>query len=177
MADDERNFGIDAETLGEVVVGLLRARGMTLSTAESCTGGMVSVLVTDIPGSSEVYVGGAVTYSDALKTRLLDVSEDLLAEHGAVSEACARAMAEGARACFGTDLAISITGIAGPGGGSTDKPVGTVHFALATPASTLHKLQRLPPPRDTVRRAAAWTALNMVRSWLRDSTVREILDD
>ena len=169
MADDEREPGIDTEPLGEVVVGLLRARGMTLSTAESCTGGMVSVLVTDIPGSSEVFVGGAVTYSNALKTRLLDVPEDLLAEHGAVSEACARAMAEGARARFGTDLAVSATGIAGPGGGSTGKPVGTVHFALATPTNTLHKLRRLRPPRDAVRRAAAWTALGMVRSWLLES--------
>ncbi len=169
MADYERNSGTDAETLGEVVVGLLRARGMTISTAESCTGGMVSVLITDIPGSSEVYVGGAVTYSNALKTRLLDVSEDLLAEHGAVSEACARAMAEGARTRFGTDLAISITGVAGPGGGSVDKPVGTVHFALATPTNTLHKLQRLRPPRDAVRRAAARTALDMMRSWLLES--------
>ena len=169
MADYERNSGTDAETLGEVVVGLLRARGMTISTAESCTGGMVSVLITDIPGSSEVYVGGAVTYSNALKTRLLDVSEDLLAEHGAVSEACARAMAEGARTRFGTDLAISITGVAGPGGGSVDKPVGTVHFALATPTNTLHKLQRLRPPRDAVRRTAARTALDMIRSWLLES--------
>jgi len=169
MTDDEQDHGTDTEPLGEIVVGLLRAQGMTLSTAESCTGGMVSVLVTDIPGSSEVFVGGAVTYSDALKTRLLDVSEDLLAEHGAVSEACARAMAEGARARFGTDLAISVTGIAGPGGGSVDKPVGTVHFALTTPTNTIHKLRRLRPPRDAIRRAAARTALDMVRSWLLES--------
>ena len=165
----ERIVGTDDETLEAVVVKLLRARGLTLSTAESCTGGLTGGLMTAVPGSSEVYLGGGVTYSNTLKTRLLGVPEALLASEGAVSEPCARAMAEGARDRFGSDLGISITGIAGPDGGTEDKPVGTVHFALSTPTGTVHKRRRFRPPRDMVRRGAAWTALNMVRLWLLES--------
>lgn len=162
----DRIVGTDDETAEEVVFKLLRARGLTLSTAESCTGGLVGGLLTSVPGSSAVYVGGGVTYSNALKTRILGVSEGLLETEGAVSEACARAMAEGARDRFDSDLGVAVTGIAGPGGGSDEKPVGTVHFALATPAGTLHRERRFFPPREVVRRGAAWAALDMVRRWL-----------
>ncbi len=165
----DRLLGTDDETIEGVVFKLLRGRGLTLSTAESCTGGLAGGLLTDVPGSSEVYLGGGITYSNALKTSLLGVSDALMEEHGAVSEACARAMAEGARSRFGSDLGVSITGIAGPGGGTEEKPVGTVHFGLATPSGTLHKQRWLRPPRDTVRRVAAWAALNMVRLWLLDA--------
>ena len=165
----DRILGTDNETLEDVVVKLLRGRRLTLSTAESCTGGLVGGLITAVPGCSEVYLGGGVTYSDALKTRVLGVPAPLIATHGAVSEDCARAMAEGARDRFGSDLGLSITGIAGPGGGTEEKPVGTVHFALASPAGTLHKQRRFRPPRDTVRRGAAWAALNMARLWLLDA--------
>ena len=160
-----RMMGTDQESMEDAVFELLKEKGQTLSTAESCTGGLLGGLMTAVPGSSDIYLGGGVTYSNALKTRLLGVPDALLEEHGAVSEACARAMAEGARREFGSDLGLSVTGIAGPGGGTDEKPVGTVHFGLATPGGTFHKQRRFRPPRGTVRRVAAWSALNMVRLW------------
>jgi nicotinamide-nucleotide amidase len=162
----DRIIGTDDETIAEVVVKILRGRGLTLTTAESCTGGLAGGLLTAVPGASEVYLGGAVTYSNALKARILGVSEAILEEEGAVSEACARAMAEGARDRLGSDLGVAITGITGPDGGTAEKPVGTVHFALATPTGTLHKQRRFFPPREMIRRGAAWAALDMVRLWL-----------
>jgi nicotinamide-nucleotide amidase len=107
----------------------LRNRAQTLATAESCTGGLVAGLLTEIPGSSDVLDRGFITYSNAAKTEMLGVSAALIAKHGAVSEPVARAMAEGAIRGSRADLAVSITGVAGPGGGTPDKPVGLVHFA------------------------------------------------
>jgi nicotinamide-nucleotide amidase len=161
-----RLFGEGEETMESVVGRLLTKRGLTLSTAESCTGGMVSMRLTAIAGSSSYYLGGGVTYANALKENLVGVSREIIEQHGAVSEECARAMAEGARLNFNSDLAVAVTGIAGPAGGTTDKPVGTVHFALATPEGTYHRMRTFRPERETVRLTASTTALNLVRRYL-----------
>lgn len=155
----------EEDTLEGVVGGLLRAAGTTLSTAESCTGGLLSQRITAVPGSSDYFVGGAVTYSNELKTKLVGVPPEMLAEHGAVSEPVARAMAEGARRSLGSDWGVGITGVAGPGGGSEEKPVGTVHIAISGPrdGETEHRRLRLPGDRDRVRRFSAQVALEMLR--------------
>ncbi len=128
-----RDDGIGGELLGlEAEIGeLLRARGLTLAVAESCTGGLLGHLITNVPGSSDYFLGGVVTYSDRAKEKLLGVRRESLAEQGAVSEQVAREMARGARALFGADVALAITGIAGPGGATPGKPVGLVYIALA----------------------------------------------
>ncbi|MEM6459885.1 MAG: competence/damage-inducible protein A [Planctomycetota bacterium] len=156
-------FGRDGDTLQAVTVDLLRHHNQTLSTAESCTGGMVGSLVTDVPGSSAAYLGGWVTYTNALKTSLLGVPPEVIEAHGAVSEEVVRAMAEGARQRSGADLAVSLSGVAGPGGGTPDKPVGTVWIALATAAGTDARCARLVGSRFSVRDRAAKCALQMVR--------------
>jgi nicotinamide-nucleotide amidase len=161
-----RLYGEGSQTLASVVSDHLRHAGMTLATAESCTGGLVGATLTSLAGSSDYYLGGAITYSNEMKEQVLGVPGTLLARHGAVSEACARAMATGARARFGSDLAIAVTGIAGPGGGSVEKPVGTVHFALATPTGTYHRLRSFRAARDAVQKGASATALNLVRRYL-----------
>jgi nicotinamide-nucleotide amidase len=148
------------------VLAACQARGLTLATAESCTGGLVSAALTAIPGSSATVACGFVTYSNAAKTRMLGVPAALLEPPGpgAVSEAVARAMAEGALANSDADLAVAITGIAGPGGATPGKPVGLVHFAAARrglPTRTRHAV--FPGDRDAVRLAAAETALVMLR--------------
>ena len=117
--------------LASAVLDACRAAGLTVATAESCTGGMVAAALTDVPGSSDVVERGFVTYSNAAKTQLLGVPAELIARHGAVSEPVARRMAEGALAHSPADLAVAITGIAGPGGGTEAKPEGLVHFACA----------------------------------------------
>ena len=125
---------MDAAPLAELIARLqdrCLSLGLRVATAESCTGGLIAKLITDMPGSSDYFPGGVVSYSDAVKTELLDVSTDLLAAHGAVSAQVARAMALGALARFGADLAVSVTGVAGPGGGSTAKPVGLTYVAVA----------------------------------------------
>lgn len=151
------------DTLEVVVGGLLQRLGVTLTTAESCTGGMVAERLTRVPGSSDWFLGGVVSYSNGLKRDLLDVPEDLLMAHGAVSEPVARAMAEGACKRLGSDFAVSITGIAGPGGGSEEKPVGTVHFAVAGPDGTEHRRARFPGGRERVRQQSGQLALELVR--------------
>ncbi|MEP7012650.1 MAG: competence/damage-inducible protein A [Acidobacteriota bacterium] len=154
--------------LAAVVGELLRAAGTTLTVAESCTGGLLAERITAVAGSSDYFLGGVVTYSNAWKTRLLGVTEEMLAEHGAVSEAVARAMAEGARSRFATGYALSITGVAGPGGGSEEKPVGTVHLGLAGPAGVEHWRARFPGGREFVRTQASQLALEMLRRRLLD---------
>jgi nicotinamide-nucleotide amidase len=141
----------------------LLAAGVRVATAESCTGGMVGSLLTELAGSSGYYVGGAVTYSDEEKVRQLGVAPETLAAHGAVSEPTVIEMARGIRARTGADLAIAISGVAGPGGGSAEKPVGTVWLALdgAGEASTFR--MQWPGARDQVRVLAAWWALDMLR--------------
>jgi nicotinamide-nucleotide amidase len=138
-----------------------RSRGLRLATAESCTGGLIAALLTEIPGSSDVVERGFVTYSNAAKTELLGVPADLIAVHGAVSEPVARAMAEGALAHSHADLAVSVTGVAGPGGGTAAKPVGLVHLGLARRGSpTLHQELRLGDiGRGPIRLATVAAAL------------------
>ncbi|HEX9951019.1 MAG TPA: CinA family nicotinamide mononucleotide deamidase-related protein [Rubricoccaceae bacterium] len=129
----EAVFGEGADTLEGVVLDGLVARGLTLATAESCTGGNVSARLTSVPGSSRAFVGGVVAYDNRIKTSLLGVPEALLREHGAVSEPVVRAMAEGARARLGADVGVATSGVAGPGGGTPEKPVGTVWIAVSWP--------------------------------------------
>jgi nicotinamide-nucleotide amidase len=155
-------YGTGEEMLVEKVARRLVAAGRRVATAESCTGGMLGELLTRVPGSSRYYVGGAITYANAEKVRQLGVAEATLAAHGAVSEACVREMAEGARARFGVDLAVAVSGVAGPDGGTPDKPVGLVWLALASGAGTTTKQLRWPGARDQIRTLASWWALKLI---------------
>ena len=147
----------------EDVIRALRAKGWTMATAESCTGGMVAAAITDIAGSSQVFDRGFVTYSNAAKSDMLGVPAALIFQHGAVSEAVARAMAAGALKQSAAAVAVAITGVAGPGGGSLEKPVGLVHFACATKQKTVHLEMRYGDvERATVRKAAVLQALQLV---------------
>jgi nicotinamide-nucleotide amidase len=144
-------------------VARLRERRATITTAESVTGGLVARMLCEVPGASEVFRGGLVTYSDAWKRDALGVPAALLEEHGAVSEAVARAMAEGARRRSGADLAVATTGVAGPGPDDRGVPAGTVHVAVASAARTAHALLRIPLSRLGVQRRAAVAALDRAR--------------
>ena len=148
--------------LAEAVLAACRAKGLTLATAESCTGGMVAAALTDIAGSSDVVERGFVTYSNAAKSSLLGVPMALIAEHGAVSPQVAAAMAAGALAFSPVDLAVSVTGIAGPGGGSATKPVGLVWFGTARRGKTATESHVFPGDRAAVRRAATERALELL---------------
>lgn len=140
-----------------------KARGWMVATAESCTGGLIAGLLTEIAGSSAVVECGFVTYSNGAKQRMLGIPDEMLAAHGAVSEPVARAMAEGARARGGVDLAVAVTGIAGPGGGTATKPVGLVHFGLARRNDqTRHLSAIFPGDREAVRVATVETALRLL---------------
>lgn len=166
-----RIFGRDEEELAASLGVLLRERGKTLAVAESCTGGMVSTLLTDVPGSSDYFVGSVVSYANSAKRDLLSVSEETLRLHGAVSEEAAREMARGARERFGTDLAAAVTGIAGPDGGTPEKPVGTVYFALADRDNReVVKKRSFVGDRAVVRRAAALQTLELLRRHLISGT-------
>ncbi len=154
----------EEETLESVTGDLLRRAGATLAVAESCTGGLVAGRVTAVPGSSDYFEGGVVAYTDRLKSELAGVRAELLAAHGAVSEPVAIALAEGARRRLGGDYGIGVTGIAGPGGGSEAKPVGTVHLAVAGPGRPPdHRRVRFPGDRERVRWQASQLALEMLR--------------
>jgi len=156
-------FPEDIQALAEAVVVAATARGLTLATAESCTGGLVAAALTAVPGSSAVMDRGFVTYSNAAKTQMLGVPAEMIALNGAVSEPVARAMAEGARGRAGVDLAISITGIAGPGGGSAEKPVGLVHFGCATHTGVSHTVRRFGDiGREPVRLDSVRVALRLL---------------
>ena len=146
------------------VLAKARAQCLMIATAESCTGGLVSGALTEIAGSSDAFACGFVTYSNGAKTALLGVPEDLLAEHGAVSKPVAGAMAEGALQASQADVSVSVTGIAGPGGGSPGKPVGLVHFASARRGQpTVYKMQRFGElGRAQVRQASVIAALEML---------------
>ncbi|HEY8614184.1 MAG TPA: nicotinamide-nucleotide amidohydrolase family protein [Roseomonas sp.] len=149
---------------------LLRARGLTVATAESCTGGLVSAALTAVPGSSEAVLGGLVTYSNSMKMRLLGVPEEVLTSVGAVSEACAQRMASGTLRATGADLAISITGIAGPGGGSAEKPVGLVYIGVARRGGDLVVRRHVfPGDRAGIRAATVEAALHMAAELARAS--------
>ncbi len=156
-------YGVGDQTLEEVVGEALARMGKTLAVAESCTGGLLAKLVTDIPGASRYFTYGWVTYSDEAKSRELDVPPEMVDEYGAVSEQVVRAMAQGARRKAGADYAIAITGIAGPGGGSEQKPVGLVYIAVDSQEGTDTSRHVFSFDRSTVRLRAAQTALNMLR--------------
>ncbi len=156
-------FGVDCGPLAEVVGQHLRRRGETVATAESCTAGRIAAALGAIPGASDYLLGGAVVYSNAEKVRQCGVDPDLLAAHGAVSEPVARALAEGIRARVGSTWGIGVTGIAGPSGGSPEKPVGTVHLAVAGPAGTTHRRIHLPYDRERVLLFTTGSALDLLR--------------
>jgi nicotinamide-nucleotide amidase len=156
-------YGEGQTTLAEVVCRLLEARALTLAVGESCTGGLVAELVTSVPGASRSFLGGVVAYANAAKSALLGVDSRLIEVHGAVSTEVARAMAEGARERFGASIALGITGVAGPDGGTAEKPVGLVHWAVASDGGTRSKQAVLSGDREQVRRRAAFAALALIR--------------
>jgi nicotinamide-nucleotide amidase len=158
----EHAYGEEDTDLAAVVLARARRAGLSLATAESCTGGLVGGRITDVPGSSDVFAGAVVCYANRLKTEMLGVAPEMIAKHGAVSEAVAKAMAEGGRARLGVDLAVAVTGIAGPSGGTEEKPVGTVWFAIAAPGGTESKRVIFLGSRREVRERAAQTALFLV---------------
>jgi len=152
------------------IVRLLVERKQTLALAESCTGGYIAHRVTNVPGASAVFSAGLVTYSNEAKQRFLGVRAETLARHGAVSEPVAREMAEGARRASQTDYAISVTGIAGPGGGTAEKPVGTVFIALASPGETRAWKRFNPGERMAFKQATSEQALGELLALLESST-------
>jgi nicotinamide-nucleotide amidase len=158
-----RIYGVEDDDLETVIVRLLTERKETLALAESCTGGCIANRVTNVPGASAVLLAGLVTYSNAAKSRFLGVQEDTLARHGAVSEPVAREMAEGARRETQADYALSVTGIAGPSGGTPEKPVGTVFIGLASPAGTVVERNFNPYDRDTFKQVTTQQALDLLR--------------
>ena len=166
-------YGVDVGSLEEVVSRLLQERSLTLSTAESCTGGLIAKRVTDIPGASQVFRGGVVSYTNDVKADVLGVPRATLDACGAVSEPVARAMAEGCRKLCGSDIAVSVTGLAGPEGDDRGNEVGTVYIALADRRGTLCKRLScgMGRGRDRIRSAAAQNALDLLRRRLLDLPV------
>jgi nicotinamide-nucleotide amidase len=157
-------FSTADDTLEEVTVKLLTKRNETLATAESCTGGLVANRITNVPGASSVFIAGYVCYANQAKIDMLDVDPKLIEEHGAVSESVARALAEHARVCAGSNYALATTGVAGPSGGSPEKPVGTVYVGLASAESeTIVKKFFFPTDRETFKQLAAQFALDLLR--------------
>ncbi len=162
----------EPERLVARVARTLLARGMTLATAESCTGGLLSTWLTDLAGSSGFFQGGVVSYSNLAKERLLGVRVETLKRWGAVSEPCAQEMASGARERFDADLAVAITGVAGPGGGSREKPVGTVSLCLYNGAIFNVVAGRFPGDRNEVRTWSALTALAILEEELDEARTK-----
>lgn len=162
----DRVFGYDDDSLEAVLGRLLIARGATVATAESCTGGLLASRITDVAGSSAYFMGGAVVYTAAAKQDLAGVAPALIAEHGEVSEPVAIALARGIRERFGTTYGVGITGIAGPGGGSEAKPVGTVHIAVASAETHEHRKLFWPVERTLFKRFATQSALDLLRLFM-----------
>jgi nicotinamide-nucleotide amidase len=157
-------FSTANETLEEIVVRLLTKRNQTLATAESCTGGLIANRITNVPGASSVFIAGYVCYANQAKINMLDVDPKLVEKHGAVSESVARALAENARACAGSNYALATTGVAGPTGGSPEKPVGTVYVGLASAdLKTIVKRFFFPTDRESFKQLAAQSALDLLR--------------
>ena len=164
----------DLTDMAKVVINEARKDGKTISTAESCTGGLISSCLTDIPGSSEAFLCGFVTYGNEVKTHLLGVPSDAIIEFGAVSDIVAATMAEGALAKSGSDLAISVTGIAGPHGGSKEKPVGLVYLSLAQlEKDTVIKRYVFAGTRDDIRRSTVGAALELILGSLREGSDKD----
>ena len=166
-------FSVQGEALEEVVGKLLAASGKTLSVAESCTGGLIGMRLTDIPGSSAFFIEGVVAYSNEAKMRTLSVSEETLSEFGAVSSETAAAMAAGVRERAKTDYAISVTGIAGPDGGTAEKPVGTVFIGYSDPSKSKTMKLVLPGDRELIRWRSSQAALDYLRRQLLSSSVHQ----
>jgi len=156
-------YGVDDETLESVVVRMLIERGLKLALAESCTGGLISNRITNVPGSSAAFLACIIAYSNAAKTDLLGVPAELIRRHGAVSPETAEAMAEGAASRTGADIAVAVTGIAGPGGGTPEKPVGLVYMALRTPEGVTSAKHIFGGGRLEIKQRASHAALNLVR--------------
>jgi nicotinamide-nucleotide amidase len=162
-------FAEDDRPVEELVLDLAREQGLTLGAAESCTGGLVAARLTSVPGASDVLRGGLVAYENDVKLAPLGVAEETLAAHGAVSAETAAAMAEGARTSLSADVALAVTGIAGPGGGTPEKPVGLVHLCAARPGRELARELHLPGDREAIRRRATAAALHLLRELLAQS--------
>ena len=156
-------FSAADETLEEVIVKLLAQRNQTVAVAESCTGGLLANRITNVPGASAVFLAGYVSYANQAKINMLDVDPKLIEKHGAVSEQVARALAEHARASATSDYALATTGVAGPSGGSPEKPVGTVHIALAASGETVAKKFFFPTDRETFKQITTQAALELLR--------------
>ncbi|HEY3318692.1 MAG TPA: nicotinamide-nucleotide amidohydrolase family protein [Coriobacteriia bacterium] len=163
----DRCFSATGESLAAAVLREARDASLTIATAESCTGGMVAAALTDVAGSSDVFLGSVVSYSNESKERLLRVPADTLRDHGAVSPQTAEAMAKGVRRLTGADVCVSVTGVAGPGGGTPEKPVGLVWFGLLSPDAQRQERRLFPGDRDAVRVRATATALDLVRLEIR----------
>ncbi len=159
-------YAVDGQSMEEVVGALLKQRRLTLAVAESCTGGLIGARITNIAGSSDYFERGAVTYSNAAKTEMLGVTPDLIGRHGAVSSEVAAAMAQGIRQSAKTDIGLSVTGIAGPAGGTEQKPVGLVYTALATANGVKTAEYRFLGDREQIRMRSSQMALDMVRRYL-----------
>jgi nicotinamide-nucleotide amidase len=159
-------FSEDERTISEIALDLCRARGLTLATAESCTGGMVAARLTSVPGSSDVFVGGVVAYANTVKASELGVAQEVLEQHGAVSAETAAAMAHGVRARLGVDVGVAVTGVAGPGGGTEEKPVGLVFVHAVGPDGEEARRTELPGDRDMIRGRATAASLHLVRRLL-----------
>ena len=159
-------FSEDERTISEIALDLCRARGLTLATAESCTGGMVAARLTSVPGSSDVFVGGVVAYANTVKASELGVAQEVLEQHGAVSAETAAAMAHGVRARLGVDVGVAVTGVAGPSGGTEEKPVGLVFVHAVGPDGEEARRTELPGDRDMVRGRATAASLHLVRRLL-----------
>jgi nicotinamide-nucleotide amidase len=162
----------DERPVEEIVLDLCRGEGLTLATAESCTGGLIGARLTEVAGASDVFLGGVIAYSNEVKEKQLGVSGDLLRAHGAVSAEVGAAMADGARTALGADLAIADTGIAGPGGGTSEKPVGLVFLAVNGPGGAHTTRLQLPGDRETVRARATALALHTLRRELSHSDTK-----
>jgi nicotinamide-nucleotide amidase len=168
-ANERYVFSRDERTTAELVLGICRARGLTLGTAESCTGGLVAARLTDVPGSSDVFQGSVVAYANGVKTSELGVPAAVLDTHGAVSAETAAAMAHGARSRLGVDVAVSVTGIAGPDGGTPEKPVGLVYLHAVGPDGEHGRKLDFPGDRETIRLRATVAALHLVRRILAEA--------
>ena len=164
------------ESLPVDLAEAMRTSGLSLSCAESCTGGMAAAAIADVPGASDYFMGGVVAYSNEAKRTLLHVPERTLLDHGAVSEETALAMARGVAAAFGTACAFSVTGIAGPGGGSAEKPVGTVWFGFCVRGSVSAELRVFPGDRTAVRESAAAYALRRMTESVRGVVDRHTIE-
>jgi nicotinamide-nucleotide amidase len=165
-------YGEGTTDLADVVLADCRARGFRIAVAESCTGGLLGVRLTAIPGSSEIVLGGVIAYANAVKVSHLGVRTETLAAHGAVSEETVREMASGARARFGADIGVGITGVAGPGGGTPDKPVGTVCLAVDVRGAVRSARTMTVGDRAEIRQRSAQAALNLVRRALHETPTR-----